>query len=57
MPMQVGLAPLSASIVLAAALTKRTFHVFRFQLYSRPVGVGEGPIASAFSLHGGPRTR
>lgn len=35
MPMHLALAPLSASIVLAAALTKQTFHLFPFQ---RPVG-------------------
>lgn len=45
--MQGGLAPLSNSIVLAAARSKRTAAVFRFEQSSRPVGVGEGPIASA----------
>lgn len=45
--MQGGLAPLSNSIVLAAARSKRTAAVFPFRASSRPVGVGEGPIASA----------
>lgn len=44
-PMQGGLAPLSISIVLAEAHTKPTAPVFPFRASSRPVGVGEGPIA------------
>lgn len=43
--MQGGLAPLSISIVLAEAHTKPTAPVFPFRASSRPVGVGEGPIA------------
>lgn len=59
--MQGGLAPLSIFIVLAAAHSKRTAAVVRFEQSSQPVGVGEGPIASAsgrtasrFQGEGGP---
>lgn len=50
--MQGGLAPLSISIVLAAAPGQTDSCCLPFRAHSRPVGVGEGPIARSTRFTG-----